>query len=107
MFTGISTFSFILSIGVGALLGYLIGFKFKRPRTKPFFIFILVVFILSPTLLVSTIIIGSINNGQISGVFGPPFILGMTSVILIAYLVREKNKEKQLYKKTGTLMPVF
>ena len=94
MFDYISTTSLMLSLLAGSFLGYLIGFKFKRPRTKRFFIFSLVILLLSPSLMVRTVLFGSANNGQLEGIYGSPFIMAMTFVIIICYLLRTSVSTK-------------
>ena len=89
MFTTYTIFTLIVSSAIGLLLGFIVGRKWKFPKTQKLFWFTLFLNLLAPFIGVQTFIIADSTAGTMQGLAVAPFLVCFFLMLNVLYIFRQ------------------
>ena len=92
MDTSLHWFSYIFSVAIGLLCGYVVGFKWQRPRSKAAIISIIVIGVLSPWIVLHGWAFCATIAGENFGLHFGTFLGPLCALLILGYAVRRGQK---------------
>jgi hypothetical protein len=94
MSTDINLFSYIFSVVVGLLLGYVIGFRYQQPRSKVGMIIVVAVGMLSPWIMVGGWALCAAIRGENYGIQIGTLLGPFCAMLIFGYALRAARKKE-------------
>ena len=89
MFSTYTTLTLIISSSVGMLVGFLVGYKTKFPKTQKMFWLTIFLFFISPSIGIRTYLFGDATSGTLRGLAVAPLLVCFFLMLNVMYIFRQ------------------